>query len=47
MWDTNEWMAPDEQPSFAAILRDQAKYDEVPVDAIEKALAADAEKNLY
>jgi PPOX class probable FMN-dependent enzyme len=47
MWDTNEWMAPDEQPSFAAILRDQAKYDEVPVEAIEKALAADAEKNLY
>lgn len=47
MWDTDQWMSPEDQPSFAAILRDQAKYDEVPVEAIEKALAADAEKNLY
>lgn len=47
LWDTGEWMAPEEQPSFAAILRDQTKYDDVPVDAIEKALAYDAEKNLY
>jgi hypothetical protein len=47
MWDTNEWMSPEDQPSFAAILRDQAKYEEVPVEAIQKALAYDAEKNLY
>ena len=47
LWHTEEWMAPEEQPSFAAILRDQAKYEEVPLDAIEKALAYDAEKNLY
>ena len=47
LWHTEEWMAPEEQPSFAAILRDQAKYEEVPLDAIEKALAYDAKKNLY
>jgi PPOX class probable FMN-dependent enzyme len=47
LWDTDEWMAPEDQPSFAAILRDQAKYDQVPVEAIAAALKADSEKNLY
>ena len=47
LWDTDEWMAPEDQPSFAAILRVQAKYDEVPVEAIAAALKADSEKNLY
>ena len=47
LWDTDGWMAPEEQPSFAAILRDQAKYDDVPVEAIERALAFDAKEHLY
>jgi PPOX class probable FMN-dependent enzyme len=46
LWDTGEWMPREEHPSFAAILRDQTKYTEVPVEAIEKALAAD-EARLY
>ena len=46
LWDTDEWMPREEQPSFAAILKAQTKYDDVPVEAIEKALAAD-EKKLY
>ncbi len=46
LWHTDEWMPREEQPSFAAILKAQTKYDEVPVEAIEKALAAD-EQRLY
>jgi PPOX class probable FMN-dependent enzyme len=45
LWDTDEWMPREEQPSFAAILKAQTKYD-VPVEAIAQALAAD-EKKLY
>lgn len=46
LWDTEEWMPREDHPSFAAILKAQTKYDEVPVEAIARALAAD-EKNLY
>ena len=46
LWDTDEWMPREEQPSFAAILKAQTKYDDVPVEAIAQALAAD-EKKLY
>jgi hypothetical protein len=47
LWHTEEWMAPEEQPSFAAILREQTKYDSVPLEAIEKALEVDAREHLY
>jgi PPOX class probable FMN-dependent enzyme len=40
LWDSDEWMAKDEQPSWASILRDQTKADAIPVDVIEKALEA-------
>ena len=46
LWDTDEWMPREEQPSFAAILKAQTKYDDVPVEAIAQALATD-EKRLY
>jgi PPOX class probable FMN-dependent enzyme len=46
LWDDATRLPRDEQPSFAAILKAQTKYDEVPVEAIEKALEAD-EKKLY
>ena len=46
LWDADAYLPRDEQPSFAAILKEQTRYDEVPVEAIEKALAAD-EKKLY
>jgi PPOX class probable FMN-dependent enzyme len=47
LWHTEEWLPADDQPSFAAILRDQAKYHDVPLEAVERALAADAKGNLY
>lgn len=37
LWDSDGWMPADEQPSFAAILRDHARVD-APVDAIADAL---------
>ncbi len=37
LWDTAGWMPKDEQPSFAAILRDHVKLD-APVSAIDEAL---------
>lgn len=40
LWDTGEWMTKDEQPSWAAILREQTKAEAIPVDVIEKALEA-------
>jgi PPOX class probable FMN-dependent enzyme len=41
LWDTASWMPADEQPQWAAVLRDHTKLDAVPVEVIEKALAAD------
>jgi PPOX class probable FMN-dependent enzyme len=46
LWDTETFVPREEQPSFAAILKAQTKYDDVPVEAIAQALAAD-EKKLY
>ncbi len=40
LWDTTQWMSPDEQPRWAAVLRDHTKLDAIPVDVIEKALDA-------
>jgi PPOX class probable FMN-dependent enzyme len=44
LWDQSGWMPPDEQPSFAAILREQTQMTAVPVEAVEKALAASNQK---
>jgi PPOX class probable FMN-dependent enzyme len=46
VWDTAGWMPPEEQPNFAKILKDQTKYEQVPVEAFEAALAADS-RQLY
>ena len=43
LWDNNGWLPEEQHPSFAAILKEQTKYD-VPVEIIEKALAASNEK---
>ena len=44
LWESDEWVPKDEQPSFAAILRDQTRYTEVPVAVIEKSIEADKHK---
>jgi PPOX class probable FMN-dependent enzyme len=46
VWDTDEWMQKDEQPSFAAILKRQTQLNDVPVEVIEKALD-ESHKKLY
>ena len=47
LWDTTTWMPAEEQPKWAAVLRDHTKL-EVPVELIEKALdAAHAPEKLY
>ena len=38
LWDTDGWMAKDEQPSWAAILRDHANAQEVPVEVLAAGL---------
>lgn len=40
VWDTDKWMAADDQPNFAQISRDQAGYQQVPLEIVEKGLAA-------
>lgn len=45
LWDTDGWMPEDEQPSWAAVLKDQTKLN-FPVEAIERALEA-AHTKLY
>jgi uncharacterized protein len=47
LWDTTTWMPADEQPKWAAILKDHTRL-EVPVELIEKALdAAHSPEKLY
>ena len=47
LWDTAQWMPADEQPKWAAVLRDHTRLD-VPVELIEKALdRAHAPEKLY
>jgi PPOX class probable FMN-dependent enzyme len=41
LWDTSHWMPDDEQPQWAAVLRDHTKLDAVPLAVIEKAMEAD------
>ena len=41
LWDTERWMPADEQPQWAAVLRDHTKLTAIPIEIIEKALAAD------
>ena len=48
LWDTEQWMPADEQPKWAAVLRDHTKLDAIPVEVIEKALdASHAPDKLY
>ena len=48
IWDTSTWMSPDEQPQWAAVLRDHTQLDSIPVEVIEKALnAAHTPDKLY
>lgn len=48
LWDTSQWMPADEQPQWAAVLREHTKLDAVPIEVIEKVLAADrAPEKLY
>lgn len=44
LWDAEEWMPEDEQPSWAAILRDHANAQAVPVEAIAAGLEASNKK---
>lgn len=46
LWAQEGWLPEDEHPSFAAMSRDHAKYTEIPVDVVEKALAA-SNRKLY
>jgi predicted pyridoxine 5'-phosphate oxidase superfamily flavin-nucleotide-binding protein len=41
LWDTTQWMSSEEQPRWAAVLRDHTKLDAIPVEVIEKVLDAD------
>lgn len=41
LWDTSHWMAADQQPAWASVLRDHTKMDAVPLAVIEKAMEAD------
>jgi PPOX class probable FMN-dependent enzyme len=45
LWDTSTWMPKDEQPSWAAILREQTQVA-VPVEVVEQALDA-SNRKLY
>ena len=38
LWDETQWMPADEQPSWAAILRDHTNLQSVPLDAFGRAL---------
>ncbi|HET6615484.1 MAG TPA: MSMEG_1061 family FMN-dependent PPOX-type flavoprotein [Dehalococcoidia bacterium] len=40
LWDDATWMAADEQPNFAQFSRDMAGYQQVPLEIVEKGLAA-------
>jgi PPOX class probable FMN-dependent enzyme len=40
VWDTEKWLPADEHPNFAQISRDQAGYHQVPLEIVEKGLAA-------
>jgi len=40
LWDSDNWMAADEQPNFAQVSRDMAGYQQVPLEIVEKGLAA-------
>lgn len=44
LWDAEEWMPEDEQPSWAAILRDHADAQAIPVEAIAAGLDASNKK---
>jgi PPOX class probable FMN-dependent enzyme len=46
VWDTEKWMPRDEQPNFAKISRDQAGYQQVPLEIVEKGLE-EANARLY
>ncbi len=38
LWDQANWLPADEQPSWAAIMRDHTRYDDVPLKLFEQAL---------
>jgi PPOX class probable FMN-dependent enzyme len=40
LWDTRSWMPKNEQPSWATVMRDHMKYDDVPLKLFEQALDA-------
>ncbi|MEX2227842.1 MAG: MSMEG_1061 family FMN-dependent PPOX-type flavoprotein [Dehalococcoidia bacterium] len=40
LWDTDNWMPAGEQPNFAQVSRDMAGYQQVPLEIVEKGLAA-------
>lgn len=40
LWDSDNWMPADEQPNFAQVSRDMAGYQQVPLEIVEKGLAA-------
>jgi hypothetical protein len=40
LWDSENWMPADEQPNFAQVSRDMAGYQQVPLEIVEKGLAA-------
>jgi PPOX class probable FMN-dependent enzyme len=41
VWDTTQWMMKEEQPSWAAVMRDHIQLQQVPLETVEKAIAAD------
>jgi PPOX class probable FMN-dependent enzyme len=40
VWDSESWMPAEEQPNFALVSRDMAGYQQVPLEIVEKGLAA-------
>jgi len=40
VWDTDRWMSPEQQPNFAQLTRDMAGYQQVPIEVVERGLAA-------
>jgi PPOX class probable FMN-dependent enzyme len=47
LWDAETQLPAEERPSFAVMSRDQAGYQQVPAEVVEKMLTEDATNNLY
>lgn len=47
LWDPEQQLPKDDQPSFAVMARDQAGYQQVPAEIVEKMAKKDSVEGLY